>query len=78
MITVTVEQQQGATTRRTWVSASSIERALQISGSGRPNTDARVVFTVDAETLWIGNDTDQRERNLNLYRKQRAGLPNSN
>ena len=77
MITVTVEQKQGATTRRMKVSALSIERALEISGSGRPDTAARVVFPIDAETLGISNDTDQRERGLNLYRQRRAGPPNS-
>ena len=35
MITVTVEQKQGPTTRRMQVSTSSIERVLEISGAGR-------------------------------------------
>ncbi|MGF1472964.1 MAG: hypothetical protein ACFB50_14645 [Rubrobacteraceae bacterium] len=55
MITVTVEQKQGATTRQMKVSAPSIERALHISGSGRPDTEVRVVFpigTPDAEEFF--------------------------
>ena len=52
MITVTVEQKQGPTTRRMQVSASSIERVLQISGAGRPDTHVRVVFPIDAETFF--------------------------
>lgn len=51
MITVTVEQKQGATTRRMKVSAPSIERALKISGSGHPDIEVRVVFPIDAETF---------------------------
>lgn len=35
------------------VSASSIERVLQISGAGRPDTDVRVVFPIDAETFFV-------------------------
>ncbi|CAN5625626.1 hypothetical protein BH24ACT20_BH24ACT20_00310 [soil metagenome] len=53
MITVTVEQRQGPTTRRMQVSASSIERALEISGAGRSDTDVRVVFPIDAETFFV-------------------------
>ncbi len=52
MITVTVEQKQGAATRQMKVSAPSIERALQISGSGKPDTDVRVVFPIDAEEFF--------------------------
>lgn len=52
MITVTVEQKQGAATRRMRVSASSIERALEISGAGRPDTEVRVVFPIDAEAFF--------------------------
>lgn len=56
MITVTVEQKQGSpkgvTTRQMKVSAPSIERALQISGAGRPDTEARVVFPIDAEAFF--------------------------
>lgn len=55
-ITVTVEQQQdgpkGVTTRQMKVSAPSIERALQISGAGRPDTEVRVVFPIDAEAFF--------------------------
>lgn len=52
MITVTVEQQQGATTQQMKVSAPSIERALEISGADRPDMDVRVVFPIDAETFF--------------------------
>lgn len=52
MITITVEQKQGATTRQMKVSAPSIERALQISGSGKPETEVRVVFPIDAEEFF--------------------------
>lgn len=52
MITVTVEQKRGATTRRMQVSASSIERALETSGASRPDTNVRVVFPIDAETFF--------------------------
>lgn len=47
MITVTVEQKQGAATRRMRVSAPSVERALKISGVNRPDTEVRIVFLVD-------------------------------
>lgn len=53
MITVTVEQKRGPTTRNMQVSASSIERALQISGADRPDTDVRVVLPIDAETFFV-------------------------
>lgn len=49
MIAVTVEQKQGATTRQMKVSAPNIEQALQISGAGRPDTEVRIVFPIDAE-----------------------------
>lgn len=52
MITATVEQKQGAATRQMKVSAPSIERVLEISGSGRPDTKVRIVFPIDAEAFF--------------------------
>lgn len=52
MITVTVEQTRKAATQRVRVSAASIERALEISGAGRPGIDVRVVFPIDAEAFF--------------------------
>lgn len=52
MITVTVEQKNGATTRQMKVSAPSIGRALEVSGSNHPDIEVRVVFPIDAETFF--------------------------
>lgn len=57
MITVTIEQKRGAFTRRVRVTAPSIERALQISGSEASAdeanaTQARVVFPIDGEAFF--------------------------
>lgn len=52
MITVTVEQKHGATTRQVKVSAPSIKRALEVCGSHHPDIEVRVVFPIDAETLF--------------------------
>lgn len=52
MITVTVEQKNGATTRQMKVSAPSIGRALEVSGSNHPDIEVRVVFPIDAQTFF--------------------------
>ena len=66
MITVTVVQKQGATTRRMRVSAPSVERALKISGVNRPDTEVRVVFPVDDPDFFApmsheGSDCESRK-----------------
>jgi hypothetical protein len=52
VITVSVEQTRGATTRRLRVSAPTIERALVLAGKDRPGTFVEVLFPIDAEAFF--------------------------
>jgi hypothetical protein len=47
MITIRVEKRRGNATVRFWVTAPSIERALEIAGEG-----ARVLFPIDGEKFF--------------------------
>jgi hypothetical protein len=51
MIAVTVEKSYGTATLRVRVRAGSIERALRLAGQ-----DARVVFPIDPEPFFAGQD----------------------
>ncbi len=50
MITVSVEQKQGTTTRRVSVSAPTIERAVEIARRGAE--EARLLFPIDGERFF--------------------------
>jgi hypothetical protein len=47
MICVTVEIREGAVTRRARFTTSSIERALELAGGGKPGRRVRLVFPID-------------------------------
>ena len=49
MIRVTVEIREGALTYRVRVSATSIERALEIAGEGKPGRRVRLLFPIDPD-----------------------------
>ena len=52
MIRVKVEQKQGSVSRTVSVVAPSIERALALTGEGRPGLSVRVLFPIDPETYF--------------------------
>jgi hypothetical protein len=52
MICVTVEIREGATTRRARFTTSSIERALELAGEGKPGRRVRLVFPIDSEAFF--------------------------
>jgi hypothetical protein len=53
MICVTVEIREGALTRRTQFTASSIERALELAGEGKPGRRVRLLFPIDPEAFFV-------------------------
>jgi hypothetical protein len=56
MIRVTVEVREGAVSRRVRVTAPSIERALELAGSGQPGKrKVRVLFPIDPEAFFAGD-----------------------
>jgi len=59
MIRITVEVREKATSRRVWVTASSIGRALELAGGGKPGREARVVFPIDPEAFFAGGATPE-------------------
>ena len=52
MICVTVELREGATTCRAQYTSSSIERALELAGGGKPGRSVRLVFPIDPESFF--------------------------
>jgi hypothetical protein len=52
MICVTVEIREGATTHRARLTTSSIERALELAGAGKPGRRVRLVFPIDSEAFF--------------------------
>jgi hypothetical protein len=54
MIRVTVEVREKAVSRRVRVTAPSIERALELTGEGKPGREVRVVFPIDPESFFAG------------------------
>ena len=52
MICVTVEICEGALTRRVRYTGSSIERALELTGGGKPGRRVRLLFTIDSEAFF--------------------------
>jgi hypothetical protein len=52
MICVTIEIREGATTRRAKVTTSTIERALELAGGGKPGRRVRLVFPIEPEAFF--------------------------
>ena len=61
MIRVTVEIREGALTYRVRVTAPSIERALEITGEGKPGRRVRLLFPIDPEVYFVPEDIGRRE-----------------
>jgi hypothetical protein len=61
MIRVTVEVREKAVSRRVRVTAPSIERALELTGEGKPGKEVRVVFPIDPESFFAGAMTASPE-----------------
>ena len=53
MIRVTVEICEGSITRRARFTASSIERALELAGGGKPGRRVRLVFPIEPEAFFV-------------------------
>jgi hypothetical protein len=53
MICVTVEIREGATMRRAQFTTSSIERALELAGGGKPGRRVRLVFPIEPEAFFV-------------------------
>ena len=53
MICVTVEICEGAITRRVRLTTSSIERALELAGGGKPGRRVRLIFPIDSEAFFV-------------------------
>ena len=53
MIRVTVEIREGALNYRVRVTATSIERALEIVGEGKPGRRVRLLFPIDREVFFV-------------------------
>jgi hypothetical protein len=60
MIRVTVEIRESALTYRVRVAATSIERALEIAGEGKPGRRVRLVFPIDPEVYFIPSASGTR------------------
>ena len=58
MICVTVEIREGAITRRARFTTSSIERALELAGGGKPGRRVRLVFPIDSEAFFAPGGPD--------------------
>jgi hypothetical protein len=56
MICVIVEIREGAITRRARFTTSSIERALELAGGGKPGRRVRLVFPIDSEAFFAPGD----------------------
>ena len=53
MIQVTVEIREGALSYRVRVTATSIERALEIAGEEKPGRRVRLAFPIDPEVFFV-------------------------
>jgi hypothetical protein len=53
MICVTIEIHEGATTRRVRLTSSSIERALELAGGGKPGRSVRLIFPIEPEAFFV-------------------------
>ena len=61
MICVSVEIGEGALTRRVWITAPSIERALKIAEAGKPSRRVGLVFPIDSEAFFVLEGYGQRK-----------------
>ena len=61
MICVSAEIREGALTRRVWVTAPSIERALKIAEAGKPSRRVGLVFPIDLEAFFVPEGYGQRK-----------------
>ena len=61
MICVSAGIREGALTRRVWVTAPSIERALKIAGAGKPSHRVGLVFPIDREAFFVPEGYGQRK-----------------
>jgi hypothetical protein len=61
MIRVTVEISEGALTHRARVTAPSIERALEITGGGKPGRRVRLDFPIDPEAFFVTQVPGRKE-----------------
>ena len=61
MICVSVEIGEGALTRRVWITAPSIERALKIAEAGKPSRRVGLVFPIDPEAFFVPEGYGQRK-----------------
>ena len=61
MICVSAEIREGALTRRVWVTAPSIERALKIAGAEKPSRRVGLVFPIDREAFFVPEGYGQRK-----------------
>ena len=52
MVCVTVEICEGTIARRVQYTSSSIERALELAGGGKPGRSVRLVFPIDSEAFF--------------------------
>ena len=59
MIGVTVEIKVKAISRRVRVTASSIERALELAGDGKSGRKVRLVFPTQPEAFFVGSATPE-------------------
>ena len=53
MIRVSVEIREGALTYRAWVTAPSIERALEIMGERNPGKRVRLLFPIVPDAFFV-------------------------
>jgi hypothetical protein len=53
MIRVPVEVREGALTYRVRITAPSIDRALEITGEGKPGRRVRLLFPIDPEVFFV-------------------------
>jgi hypothetical protein len=53
MVCVTVEIRDGTLARRVQYTSSSIERALELAGEGKPGRRVRLVFPIDPEAFFV-------------------------
>jgi hypothetical protein len=53
MVCVTVEIRDGTLAHRVQYTSSSIERALELAGGGKPGRRVRLVFPIDPEAFFV-------------------------
>jgi hypothetical protein len=59
MVRVTVEIKEKAISRRVRVTASNIERALELAGEGKTGRTVSLVFPIQPEAFFVGGVTPQ-------------------